>query len=610
MNGKQQLFSGFAAKHIGASKMRSYEDRSFYGDIQTQSSLQFTVAIVADGVGGGTLGQLAAQLTIDTIEQMMCQTNRPSTEIPQILGEAIGAANKKVYLESRAEQHKQGMSSTVSVAVIYERRLYVANVGDSRIYLINKGKARQLTVDHTFANEKIRSGVLSAEKAYAHPKADYLSRSIGFEPKVIIDLGLYLTGDFQEDGKKAFSNQGLVLGDDDVVLVCSDGLIKERYENTSQHYVEPAEIIEIISQYHAEEAAKVLVDTAVGRNVDDNVTAVVVEFAKRKVARVQRRRAFAWSGVSAALLFVLFFIGARLRGTSGTLEDIRATSAYQTQSAVMLTQTAALFTPTPIPTQRPPLASGEIGGFIPPDGVRTVFKANEELISRGFSEVHVNHTGEFEDGKVYLRDGSRILFEASPLNDMTFVMFSGSDLFLYPGRYAAGAGAKVLEVRGTAKFSVAGSCMSLDYDGNTVVASCYEGVCSYQVGISGEPVFIPVGKQIEFNANTTLQIGSKNIPLGDVYEWYSDLPHDSYARNCVRVFIPQPTATPRKNTGGEASPPPTDPPPTDPPPTDPPPTDPPPTDPPACNDGVDNDGDGAVDMLDDGCKNKHDESES
>ena len=539
--------TGFAAKHIGASKMRSYEDRSFFGNVKTRSGLGFTIAIVADGVGGGSLGQRAAELTIDVVVKKFQTSTRPDDEIPQILGMAVGAANKAVYKESRSENHKEGMSATVSVAVVYNRKLYVANVGDSRIYLVRDGKVKQLTIDHTFATEKIRGGMLSPQKAYAHPKAEFLSRSVGFEPQVVVDLGIYLTG--SEDGKRAFSNQGLKLTKEDVILVCSDGLIKETQENRNRHYVENGEIVSNIAQYHAEEAAKVMVDLAVGRNVDDNVTAVVVEFAGRKISSIKRKKTIIWSGISTLLLVALVFIIGKLRGVSGKLNNIELSGTQQAETSIAMTKTVAAYTPIPTSTQRPSLKPGEIGAVIGSNGIRQVFYAQTPIAVQDFSEVHVNHTGEFEDGKIYLLGQSEILFEADPLNEMSFVMFSGSELFIYPGRYIEGASARIAGAKGTVDFSVSGSCMALNHDGDKVTASCYEGNCSYQINY-GSKVSIPLGQQIVLDINTLLSETEFIIPLEQVYAWASVLPKGTHARKCVKAWVPTPVPT-KKHGGNE-----------------------------------------------------------
>ena len=270
---------GFGYGHIGtATKIREYEDRHFYGNIQTASRLKITLAIVADGVGGGNLGQRASQLTVDTIVEY-CKLYT-GNDILQMMGKAIGEANRRVFDEGQTLSSKQDMSSTVAFAVIYDNRLYIANVGDSRIYLIRDHKVQQITYDHTWANERIREGKLSQAEANSHPNAGLLARSVGHEPRVRVDLGLYLKGG-TESSEEALNQQGLALTPNDIILVCSDGLIKSRRDGPG-NFVENREILEVAEGGTAEQAAKTLVDLAIGRNADDNVTAVIVEFPGRK----------------------------------------------------------------------------------------------------------------------------------------------------------------------------------------------------------------------------------------------------------------------------------------------------------------------------------------
>ena len=92
--------------------------------------------------------------------------------------------------ESPEDQHgfNRGHSA------ILNHRLYVANVGDSRIYLLRGQKAYPLTADHTWENEIVSSGKLGPMEAAKHPRRDQIVRSVGYEPKVNVDLGLWLHG--------------------------------------------------------------------------------------------------------------------------------------------------------------------------------------------------------------------------------------------------------------------------------------------------------------------------------------------------------------------------------------------------------------------------------
>lgn len=591
-------FQGFAADNIGASKSRSYEDRSFFGKLETKGKLDLTLAIVADGVGGGNLGQRAAELTVKTVVAEISKSEGSACDVLQLIGSAIGAANKAVYKEARQNMSKDGMSSTISMAVICNNKLYVANVGDSRVYLIREGQTRQITVDHTFAEEKIRQGVLTPERAYSHPSAEAITRSIGFEPQVLIDMGLYLMSG-KEDGEQALTNQGLRLEKNDVIVVCSDGLIKNTRENNGRHYVESEEISKIVLQYHAEEAAKVLVDLAVGRDVDDNVTAIVVEPTGRKIKSVKRQKAILWSSVSTVLLFLLIFVLSRFVGVASQLNQLTQANIDGTNTAIANTAIAASYTATPTPTQRPTLIPGEVGAVYF-DGVREPFLVNTPISSQNFSAVFVNHTGEFEDGEIYLNGQSRILFEAMPSEAMKFVTFPNSQLFVYPGRYLEGAGVRIAGAKGTLDLSVAGSCLAIDYRPDSVFASCYEGTCKYQINY-GQETIIPVGTEVQIDVNTLIANAGTEIPLSDIYFWLNLLPRETHVKRCVATWLPEPTATTGKNDGRDSNilptqqpptnvpatklpvtvKPPTEPPPSEPPATEPPQTEPPATEPPA-----------------------------
>lgn len=325
---------GFSFGHIGpATDFRSYEDRGTFKNITTAGGLQISLAIVADGIGGENLGQRAAQLTVDTILEECVRSQ--DENIPQMLGKAIGVANRRVYTEARDATNKRGMSSTASIAAISDNRLYVANVGDSRVYLIREKKIFQLTQDHTWAHEKIQEG-MSKKKALQHPRAGYLARSIGMGPKVRVDLGLYLSGG--ETGTQALKNQGLKLDKSDQVLVCSDGLIKDRRDGKG-YYVEDNEIRDVIKSSTPEQAAKTLVDLAIGRDVDDNVTAVVVEMPGRK-KRIPRPPAWALITSIVAIFAILAAVWPREKPEPQVERVVEEVVVYAD-------------TPTPAPTSTP-----------------------------------------------------------------------------------------------------------------------------------------------------------------------------------------------------------------------------------------------------------------
>jgi len=264
---------GYVESNIGKSlKRTALEDRSFAESLSTASGLALTVAIVADGIGGENFGERAAQLTIDTLLNSLRAA--AGAAIPEILKAALEAANVAVYKESMAEKHKRDMGSTAVVVAVHEGKLYLANVGDSRAYLVRSKQVTQLTFDHSWGNEMMRQGKLRPEEAARHPRRDEVMRSMGYDKNVTVDLGVYVNGMEQE--ADARRHQGYPLKPGDRLLVCSDGLVKTR-PNGRGHFVEPEEFYPAMQGLRPEEAARTLMQTALDRNANDNVSVIVLQ---------------------------------------------------------------------------------------------------------------------------------------------------------------------------------------------------------------------------------------------------------------------------------------------------------------------------------------------
>jgi protein phosphatase len=260
-------------QNIGAStKRRSLEDAYFAEPMTTAGGRTITLAIVADGIGGESSGERASYLTVETIVDSVRASG--GGDVPQILETALRLANRAVYDEGQREENKRNMGSTATAVVIERDRLYVASVGDSRAYLVRDGKVIQLTSDHNWGEEMIRLGKLHPQEAARNPRAGLLVRSIGSEPEVAVDLGLYWNA--REDETAARSRQGTRLKAGDHVVLCSDGLIKERPDGRG-HFVETAEFPEILTRNPPLQAARTLVSKAMGRNANDNVSVVVLQ---------------------------------------------------------------------------------------------------------------------------------------------------------------------------------------------------------------------------------------------------------------------------------------------------------------------------------------------
>ena len=304
------------SSHIGASPRRTLlEDRARAELITTAGGLQMALGVVADGIGGENAGERAAELTVQTV----IDHSRASSEsnVPRLLEQALLEANKRVFAESQKSRRKTNMGSTAAVAAIVDGRLYLANAGDSRVYLLRGRKVLPLTLDHTWAEEVARSGKLSRVEASRHPRRNEIVRSVGYEPSLKVDLGLWLQGG-QEREAEARAAQGLPLERGDVVLVCSDGLIKGRHDRPGAAYVEASEFSALVKGKTPKRAAEDLVKRALARQVDDNVSTVILEMPgggnlSRRLVPAAGIGAVGLGAVAAAVLLLPRVVG----GVSG-----------------------------------------------------------------------------------------------------------------------------------------------------------------------------------------------------------------------------------------------------------------------------------------------------
>jgi len=177
-------------------------------------------AVIADGVGGHRAGEVAAELAVEAISRIVSGSDaKTPLETLQV---AFQQANQIINSQAESELTQKGMSTTGACAWVIGNRLYIASVGDSRIYLLRGDRIRQITIDHTWVQEAISSGVLSLEQARDHPNSHVIRRHLGSSQPVAPDFRLRLRDD--EDDLRAEANQGLPLGPGDQILICSDGL--------------------------------------------------------------------------------------------------------------------------------------------------------------------------------------------------------------------------------------------------------------------------------------------------------------------------------------------------------------------------------------------------
>lgn len=205
------------------------------------------IYVVCDGMGGHAAGQIASELTAKTFIDVYL--NHPSEDPKVAAGAAVAAANRFVNDVGRAVPARRGMGTTISTLILRQDRALLVQVGDSRIYRVRAGEIAQLTHDHTWVDEAIRAGSLRPEDAETHPYKHVLTRAIGTEGEVPVDL-------FEE-----------ALEPGDIYLLCSDGL--------TNHVADP-DLRSVLQTHDPSAAAWKLVGAALQGGGSDNCTVLIV----------------------------------------------------------------------------------------------------------------------------------------------------------------------------------------------------------------------------------------------------------------------------------------------------------------------------------------------
>lgn len=204
--------------------------------------------IVADGMGGHKAGDYASRYTI---ERVVASVSRNTGEEPiAIMKEAINKANELLVAESREDESKSGMGTTLVIGTIIGNKLFVANIGDSRLYVVGQNM-RQITRDHSLVDEMVRLGEINADEARVHPDKNIITRAVGTSDHV--------ESDFFE----------VEITADDTILLCTDGLT---------NMVRDDEILDIIKKYdNAQAATMQLVKEANANGGRDNITVMIIK---------------------------------------------------------------------------------------------------------------------------------------------------------------------------------------------------------------------------------------------------------------------------------------------------------------------------------------------
>ncbi|MFB0978472.1 MAG: Stp1/IreP family PP2C-type Ser/Thr phosphatase [Myxococcota bacterium] len=241
-----QAMTAAATQNIDSASLTSIgqvrsTNQDYFGEFSRPDGTR--LLLVADGMGGHRGGATASRLATETIGEVFATS---TANAPEILYEAIRAANARVHQASLEDPELRGMGTTV-VTMLFDAEglVWVAHVGDSRAYRLHRAGIEQITQDHSVVAEMVRRGLITAEEAEVHPRRNEILRSVGVESAVEIDVAQVLSAP------------------GDVYVLCSDGLSGE---------VSDVEIAQTVQSAPPETAARVLVALANDRGAPDNVT--------------------------------------------------------------------------------------------------------------------------------------------------------------------------------------------------------------------------------------------------------------------------------------------------------------------------------------------------
>ncbi len=229
---------GESAGRTDAGRVRRRNEDSFV--------LDPPLFAVADGMGGAQAGEVASRLAAAAFREYHdADRLEPAERVEAIIQEA----NRRIYERARTDSEASGMGTTVTAAILTNGRVSIGHVGDSRAYRVRDGELEQLTEDHSLVADLMRSGRLTPEEADAHPQRSVITRALGTDAEVDVDM---TTVDVEPG---------------DLFLLCSDGLTT---------MVPEEDILRIAQESGSlDEIARTLVRAANSGGGEDNITVVL-----------------------------------------------------------------------------------------------------------------------------------------------------------------------------------------------------------------------------------------------------------------------------------------------------------------------------------------------
>lgn len=227
------------------------------------SNADIGLMVLADGMGGYNAGEVASGIAVQIVTDLASEAaNREElTDIDPhsglmrqsiILRDAVYRSNKIIFQTAQSQTHCEGMGTTIVACMFYDDKVSVAHVGDSRAYRMRGGQLEQITLDHSLLQELVDRGFYSQEEAQRSTNRNYVTRALGVEPTVEVEVHEY------------------DVLPDDIYLLCSDGL---------PDMVEDDDIHLTISTFNAslDVVGQQLIDLANDHGGRDNVSVMLAQ---------------------------------------------------------------------------------------------------------------------------------------------------------------------------------------------------------------------------------------------------------------------------------------------------------------------------------------------
>jgi PPM family protein phosphatase len=263
----------------GLNEKRPLNEDSYLLDAERR------IFAVADGVGGAEAGEVASKTAVEVLEEAF-RHQQPGDDVEDLMELAIQRANASIYQLSHEQRRFAMMATTIVALHLAGRHATIGHVGDSRLYrLTPDGQIHRETEDHSVVEEEVRAGRMTAEQAANHPSRNVISRALGAEQLVEVDL------------------KTIEADDGTVFLLCSDGITR---------HIHDAELSAILREADSLDAACAeMKRRCLERGAEDNLTAAVVRVGARAAQSVaanaedeaertmQRQRSASAAGVGA-----------------------------------------------------------------------------------------------------------------------------------------------------------------------------------------------------------------------------------------------------------------------------------------------------------------------